>query len=209
MLWGSPDSGVIRGSEAPDKIIKRINPKRQEYNLKLKQKKTELDKMQSELATRMASQKKDEEKTIRDFLEEEKELEFTIKNIIVDIDYLERKRQEQPSKIEINLKDEHVIIAQKRRLLINGIKAMNYNAEKWLQIMFKEEHKKTDETLSVIRNLWRHPGRIRNSGRKVEVELEALDMRSSLDKVIKKMKETNLLRLPNGRSLHFTQIEKL
>ena len=82
MLWGSPDSGVIRGSEAPDKIIKRINPKRQEYNLKLKQKKKELERMQSELATRMASQKKDEEKTIRDFLEEEKELEFTIKNII-------------------------------------------------------------------------------------------------------------------------------
>ena len=189
MLWGSPDSGVIRGSEAPDKIIKRINPKRQEYNLKLKQKKKELERMQSELATRMASQKKDEEKTIRDFLEEEKELEFTIKNIIVDIDYLERKRQEQPSKIEINLKDEHVIIAQKRRLLINGIKAMNYNAEKWLQIMFKQEHKKIDETLSVIRNLWRHPGRIRNSGRKVEVELEALDMasmRSSLDKVNEK-----------------------
>ena len=173
MLWGSPDSGVIRASG----------------EMKLKQKKKELERMQSELATRMASQKKDEEKTIRDFLEEEKELEFTIKNIIVDIDYLERKRQEQPSKIEINLKDEHVIIAQKRRLLINGIKAMNYNAEKWLQIMFKEEHKKTDETLSVIRNLWRHPGRIRNSGRKVEVELEALDMpsmRSSLDKVNEK-----------------------
>ncbi|MBF0105828.1 MAG: hypothetical protein HQM16_10935 [Deltaproteobacteria bacterium] len=105
-----------------------------------------------------------------------------------------------------------MIIAQKRRLLINGIKAMNYNAEKWLQIMFKKEHKKTDETLSVIRNLWRHPGRIRNSGRKVEVELKALDMpsmRSSLDKVIKKIKETNLLRLPDGRSLNFTQNEKL
>src|ERR1035438_2707327 len=91
-----------------------------------------------------------------------------------------------------NLKDDHVIIAQKRRLFINMIKALNYNVEKWLQEIFENYHDKRDETLSLIRNLCRQPGRITENHEGVRVELVALDnkaMRESLDKVLENLRK--------------------
>ena len=199
---------TYKTEDAPDKVIKRSNPERQKTNRLIKQKKTELEQLHSALAKKLRKQGKDSKETIKGFLEDERELELAIKNAQVDLDALIRKRNELPTKIEVNLQDEHVIIAQKRRLLINAIKAMNYNSEKWLQILFKQYHAKTDETLSLIRSLWRQPGRIRLCSRRVEVELDRLDMgsmRASLDQVLIKLKENNQLRLPDGRTLYIRQ----
>jgi len=133
---------------------------------------------------------------------------LAIKNTQVDIDILELKKEKLATKIATNLRDDHVIIAQKSRLFINAIKALNYNAEKWLQIMFKQHHKKFDETLSLVRSLWRQKGKIRRRGRTVEVQLKSLDvkpLRVTLDKVLKNLSETNCLRLPDGSRLEISQ----
>jgi hypothetical protein len=193
---------------APDHVVKRANPERQKINGMIAQKTRELEKLRNELAKKISENKNQDQQTVAEFLEKEKEIEFAIKNIQVDIDLLSRKRETLVSKIEVNLKDESVIIAQKRRLLINAIKAMNYNCEKWLQFLFKGVHAKKDETLSLIRNLWRQPGQVRNSDRSVEIRLKPLDtgsMRSSLDQILKKLKENNQLRMPDGRFLEISQ----
>ncbi len=99
------------------------------------------------------------------------------------------------------------MIAQKRRLLINAIKAMNYNCEKWLQCMFKSVHSKKDETLSLIRNLWRQPGQIRVTDRTVEIRLKPLGtgtMHEGLDSILKILKENNQLRMPDVTSQKLT-----
>lgn len=187
---------------APDKIIKRANPQRQLLNQEIKKKKGELAKFRSELAIKLEAKSK--ETTLQKFFEEEKQLELAIKNLLVDIDILNRKRESVVPKVEVNLKDNYVIMEQKRRLFINSIKAMNYNSEKWLQIIFKKYHTKADETLSLIRSLWRHPGRVREDGRVVEVELETINltsMRETLQKVLEELNQNNHLRMSDGRLL--------
>jgi len=199
---------TYKTESAPDKIIERVNPKRKEINRKISQKKKELEKLQSELAKKLVEKGNHGESTVKEFMEVEKELEFAIKNTQVDIDYLIRLREGVPAKIKVNLRDECVIIAQKRRLLINAVKAMNFNSEKWLQVLFKKHHFKIDETLSLIRSLWRHPGRIRSYSRQVDVMLEKLDIkaqRESLNKILEKLKDNKGLRLPDGRILNIFQ----
>ena len=70
----------------------------------------------------------------------------------MEIGLLELEKEDVPSKVETNLKDECVITKQKRRLFINLVKAMNYNCEKWLQDLFSQYHPKADETLTWIRD---------------------------------------------------------
>lgn len=193
---------------APDHEVLRLNPERQKIINEIKLKKNELLKTQSDLGKKISEKNLEDSKAVIDFLNEEKQIRNKIKNIEVDIILLEEKKKNFPTKIKSNLKDDHVIIAQKRRLLINAIKVMNYNAEKWLQIMFKKHHRKHDETLSLIRNLWRLPGRIIWKSREVRVELKPHGiraMRECLDKVLKELNENNNLRLPDGSRLKIIQ----
>lgn len=193
---------TYKTEQAPDKIIKRPNLERGEVRRLIQKKKGELLKLESDLAKKMAVMNR--VRTIEEFYEEQKQLELAIKNVQVDIDVLERQKEQLPTKTEINLSDDHVIIAQKRRLFINAIKAMNYNAEKWLQIMFKEHHAKADETLSLIRSIFKQPGRIRVADGLIDIVLDPLDIRSmreSLTKVLEKLRENNHLRMPDGQLL--------
>ena len=190
---------------APAKVIIRSNAERKEVTRLIQKNKAELVKLNGELGEKIRTERRDQ--TVEEFFETQKQLELSIKNIEVDIDALERKKSTLPSKTQINLSDDHVIIAQKRRLFINAIKAMNYNAEKWFQILFKEHYEKVDETLSLIRSLWHQPGRIRSEGCVVDVVLDPLDMKpmqASFKKVLEKLKETNCLRFPDGRVLRIS-----
>jgi hypothetical protein len=102
-----------------------------------------------------------------------------------------------------------IVDYRKKGILINTVKAVNYNAEKWLQEIFKKYHTKEDETLSMIRNLCRQPGRIYQGEVALKVELQALDngpMSESLDKVLKNLKENGWLKLPDGRNLEIVQM---
>ncbi len=122
----------------------------------------------------------------------------------VELDTLTMQREKIAPRVQINLQDNHVIMAQKRRLFINAIKAMNYNVEKWLQIKFENYHSKTDEVLSLIRSLWRQPGKVREDRRLVEVELELLDgkaLRESLRKFLEELSQNKGLRMADGRLL--------
>ncbi|OFZ12402.1 MAG: hypothetical protein A2Z20_06520 [Bdellovibrionales bacterium RBG_16_40_8] len=83
-------------------------------NQELAEKKHELEKFKSELATIIAARGEGSGETIKEFYEQEKELNFKIKNVQVDIDYLGRRRKTIPTKEKSNLKDDHVIMAQKR-----------------------------------------------------------------------------------------------
>ncbi len=139
---------------------------------------------------------------------EEKALSFAVKNAELELGLLQIEREKIPTKEKNNLRDDHVIIAQKRRLLINAIKALNYNAEKWLQKIFNQFHAKQDETLSLIRSLFRQPGEVMWGKDTVEVRLKALDsggMRRTLTQVLDYLRENNCLRLPDGRLLTIIQ----
>ena len=86
---------------------------------------------------------------------------------------------------------------------------MNYNCEKWLQLLYCQFHPKADETLSLIRQLLVQPGRIRQRSQILDVELERLDsgvQATTLDKVLEKLKKDNLLQLPDGRKLAIWQM---
>jgi hypothetical protein len=201
---------TYKTESAPDKIIKRPNAKRQAINKAIANKKNELAKLQRELALKISVSQK---QTMQEFFEDEKELSLAIKNVQVDIDILMRDREKVPPQIEINLSDEHVIMAQKRRLFINAIKAMNYNVEKWLQIKFKKRyHSKADEILSLIRSLWKQPGRIREDGRLVEVELEPPDGKSiqeSVREFLEDLSQVNGLRMVDGRLLRIKMMRRV
>ena len=193
---------------APDKVIERPHPERREVNRQLTEKKHEFEKLKSELAGKISIRGEQSGETIKEFYEQERELNFKIKNVQVDIDYLERKRKTIPTKEKRNLKDDHVIIASRRRLFINMVKAMNYNVEKWLQEIFENYHDKKDETLSLIRSLCRQPGRVIQTPSAVRVELTPLDhgpMRESLDKVLEKLRKNEWLKMPDGRNLEIIQ----
>ena len=158
-------------------------------------------KLQNELAIKVAAAKN---KTMQEFFEQEKDLEISIKFIQVEIESLQREREKISPQIEVDLSLEHVIMSQKRRLFINAIKVMNYNVEKWFQIKFRKYHAKSDEVLSVIRSLWRQPGRIREDGCLVEVEIEALDnraMNKSLKQFVEELSQNKGLRMSDGRIL--------
>ena len=192
---------TYKTESAPDKMIKRANPERKRVNQAIAKKKNELIKLQGELAMRAALSKTE---TMTEFFEKENELSISIKIVQVEIDSLKMQREKITPQIQINLQDEHVIMAQKRRLFINAIKAMNYNVEKWLQIKFENYHPKTGEVLSLIRSLWRQPGRVREDGRLVEVELERLDdraMRESVHQFLEELNKNNGLRMADGRLL--------
>lgn len=196
---------TYKTEQAPDKVIESAHPKRKELNKQINQKKREIEKLKSEMAEKMSIEKK--EKTLKEFYVENKALDFLIKNAQVELDQLEIQKRNTPTKATKNLKDEHVIISQKRRLLINMVKAMNYNAEKWLQDILKKYHKKEDETLSTLRSFFRLPGRIQEGDNAVRVALKRPDsavVAHSLSKLLKNLKENNWLRMPDGRDLEIT-----
>jgi hypothetical protein len=193
---------------APDKEIARAHPERKKVNQLIKQKQNELGKLRAELAKKI-HESGERSKTIQEFFGEESELDLAIKNAQVDLDILQRKRGTTPTKEKINLKDDHVIIRQKRRLFMNALKALNYNSEKWLQKIFNRFHGKQDEVLSLIRSVIRHPGEIRLGAAQVEVRLKALPsgvMGRSLDKVLEILQENSDLRFADGRRLRITQM---
>ncbi len=93
-------------------------------------------------------------------------------------------------------------------MFINLVKTMNYNCEKWLQLIFCQYHPHPHETLDLIRHVLIQPGRIRQCGQMIEVELERLASEvkaKTLDQVLKKLKEDNQLVLPDGRKLEIRQ----
>lgn len=193
---------------APDKVISRPHPERKEVNGLIKHKQSELGKLQAELAKKIQESGEKSGKTIQEFFGEEFDLNLAIKNIQVDLDILQRKREATPTKEKINLKDDHVIISQKRRLFMNALKALNYNSEKWLQKIFNRFHAKQDEVLSLIRSVIRHPGEVRSGETIVEVRLKALPsgtMGRSLDKVLEILQDNSDLRFADGRRLVITQ----
>ncbi len=194
--------------EAPDKIMSRPNPDRKAANKAIAGKKAVLKELKEQYATKLNEVKRKDELTITAFEEQEKELRWEIKNIECALGLLELNRKNIPSKVETNMKDESVISCQKRRLFINLVKTMNYNCEKWLQLIFCQYHPKADETLSLIRHVLTQPGRIRQQGQVLEVELERLDsgvQANTLDKVLEKLKKDNQLHLPDGRKLDIWQ----
>ncbi len=190
--------------EAPDKIMSRPNPDRKAANKAIAEKKMELKELKEQYATKLNEVKDKDELTIGAFEEQEKQLKLEIKIAEVELGILELTRKGISSKIESNMKDESVISCQKRRLFINLVKTMNYNCEKWLQLIFCHYHPKADETLSLIRHVLTQPGRLRQRGKTLEVELERLDsgvQANTLDNVLGKFKEDNHLNLPDGRKL--------
>ena len=190
--------------EAPDKIILKVNPERTGVNRLIANKKVELQKLQSEFANEIIEREVFSAKEDVEFLEEQEKLKIKIKNLKVDIELLLLQRQKISSKVEYNLKENNVIMAQKRRLFLNAIKALNYNSEKWLQKIFIKFHAKEDETLSLIRSLLKHPGQIRENESLVEVVLDPIDsktMRQTAKKVLDGIDQNRGIRLPDGRLL--------
>jgi len=186
----------------------RSNPERKYINRQIAEKKAALRELKERYTTRLRGEKHKEEVTIKAFEDQESKLNEAIKNAEVELGLLQLEREQTPSKVSSNLKDESVISSQKRRLFINLVKTMNYNCEKWLQQLFCQHHPKADETLSLIRQVLTQPGRIRQRGLILEVELERLDsavQATSLDKVLGNLKEHNYLRLPDGRELAIWQ----
>ena len=194
--------------EAPDKIMIRGNPDRKAANKAIAEKKAALKELKEQYATKLNEVKNKDELTIGAFEEKEKKLKWEIKNVAMELGLLELKRKAIPSKVETNMKDESVISCQKRRMFINLVKTMNYNCEKWLQLLFCQYHPKADETLSLIRHVLTQPGRIRQRDQILDVELERLDSEvqaNTLDKVLEKLKKDNHLHLPDGRKLEIWQ----
>lgn len=199
---------TYKTEQAPDKIMERRNPKRKEINQQIATKKAKLRELKETYSNRLRAIKDKAEISVSQFEEQEEKLDLAIKNAELDIGLLQLERKKIPSKIKSNLKDESVITRQKRRMFINVIKTMNYNCEKWLQLLFCQYHSKVDETLSLIRHVLIQPGRIRQRGQVLEVELERLDnaaQANSLDKVLEKIKQDNHLELPDGRKLAIWQ----
>jgi hypothetical protein len=191
---------------APDKEIERAHPERKKVNQLIKQKQNELGKLRAEMAEKIQQSGEKSAKTLQEFFGEESELNFAIKNVQVDLDILKRKRGATPTKEKMNLKEDHVIIRQKRRLFMNSLKALNYNSEKWLQKIFNRFHAKQDEVLSLIRSVIRQPGEIRFGTTQVEVRLKPLATGSrSLDKVLEILQENNNLKFADGRQLVISQ----
>lgn len=199
---------TYKTEQAPDKIMTRRNPKRKEINRMISSKKQELKALRDRYSNRIDQVKNKEAMTIATFEQQEEKLKFAIKNKEMELGLLEHKRQEVAVKVQSNLKDECVISRRKRRLFINLIKCMNYNCEKWLQDLFCQIHPKKDETLSLIRQVLKTPGRIRQQGDVVEVELNRLDSNvqaTSLDNVLDRLSQYNYLKLPDGRGLNIKQ----
>ncbi len=168
---------TYKTEEAPDKIIERPN-KRKEINGKISNKKQALTALKDQYTNRINDIKEKDKITIAEFEKREETLKFEMKNFEMEIGLLKLEKKDVPTKVKSNLKDECVISQQKRRLFINLIKCMNYNSEKWLQDLFCKYHPKKDETLSLIRQVLKTPGRVRQQGGVVEVELERLDSES-------------------------------
>jgi hypothetical protein len=190
--------------EAPDKIILKPNPERTSINKLIAQKKSELQKLQSEFANKIIENEIFDLKVDKTFLEDQAKQKLKIKNLKVDIELLKLQREKISSKIAINLKENNVIMSQKRRLFLNAIKALNYNSEKWLQKIFLKFHAKEDETLSLIRNLLKHPGQFRENDSLVEVVIDPFEsrpMRETVKRVLAGIDQNSGIRLPDGRLL--------
>jgi len=193
---------------APDKIMERQNPQRKAINSEIASKKATLRELKEQYTIRLRGITDKEEVTIKAFEDQEEKLNMAIKNAEMELGLLEIEREKTPSKVTTNMKDESVISSQKRRMFINVVKTMNYNCEKWLQRLFCQYHPKADETLSLIRHVLKQPGRIRQRGQTLDVELERLDSEvqaKSLDKVLENLRENNYLKLPDGRGLAIWQ----
>lgn len=190
--------------EAPDKIITRPNPERVVINKEISKMQNDLLKLQSEFSNKLIENEIFKNETLDEVFKSQDKLKLKIKNLKMDIELLKIKRAKIKSKIQINLKDVNVIMAQKRRLFLNTLKVVNYNSEKWFQKVFQKFHAKDDEILSLIRNLFKHPGKIKENNRMMEVVLSPIHsrpIRRSVESVLENINKNSGIRLPDGRLL--------
>ena len=195
---------TYKTEQAPSKIILKVNPARAAINKEIAKKKSELQKIQSEFADRIIEREIFGAKDADEFFQTQEKEKLKIKNLKMDIELQLLERKKISPKIHVNMKDNNVIMTQKRRLFLNAIKVLNYNSEKWLQKIFLKFHKKEDETLSLVRNLLKYPGKFRVNESLVEVVLDPIDskpMRETVKAVLNGIAENGGVRMPDGRLL--------
>jgi len=197
--------------QAPDKLIERPNPERTALNREINEKKKELAKLHRELSEKVHKSKKKTTTTLTQHRKNNPLLYARIDTLELQLLSLTRIRSATTPAIQINLADDHFVSDQKRRLLINMTKVLNYNCEKSLQELLQAFHPKVDETLAIIIQLIQQPGKMRENSGKLEVEVNRLPTElhaRSCDQLISELSKQHLLVTPFGTEILMHQGEK-
>lgn len=198
--------------QAPDKLIDRPNPERTALNREITEKKKELAILHRELSEKVHKSKNKTTTTLTQLRKNNPLLYAKIDTLELQIIGLERVRKATTPTTQTNLADEYYVSDQKRRLLINMTKSLNYNCEKSLQELLQAFHKKTDETLAIIIQLIQQPGKVRvNDDGKLEVEVDRLPTElhaKSCDQLIAELSKQDLLFTSFGTEIVMRQGEK-
>ncbi len=198
-------------TQAPDKLIERPNPERTALNREINEKKKELAKLHRELSEKVHKSKKKTTTTLTQLRKSNPLLYARIDTLELQLLSLGRIRSATIPTTQINLADDHCVSDQKRRLLINMIKVLNYNCEKSLQELLQALHPKSDETLAIIIQLIQQPGKIRVIDGAFEVEVNRMPTEQhakSCDQLITELSKQHLLITPFGTEILVGQGEK-
>jgi len=197
--------------QSPEKLIERPNPERKNINAEIREKKAKLVKFYRELSEKVHQSKKKTTTTLSQHRKNNSLLYANIDTLELEILSLERMRKATISTVQINLADDHYVSDQKRRLLINMVKSINYNCEKSLQELLQTFHPKSDETLAILIQLLQQPGKIRVNDGKLEVEVNRLPTEhhaKSCDQLIGELSKQNLIVTPFGTEVIMRQSTK-
>jgi Transposase DDE domain len=197
--------------QSPEKLIERPNPERTALNQEINEKKKELGKLHRELSEKVYQSKNKTTTTLTQLRKNNPLLYARIETLELQLFSLERIRKATITTTQVNLADEYYISDQKRRLLINLIKSLNYNCEKSLQELLQVFHKKTDETLAIIIQLIQQPGKIKINKGRIEIEINRLPIGSharSCDQLIHELSRQHLLVTPFGTEIEMRQAKK-
>ena len=197
--------------QAPDKLIKRPNPERTALNREINEKKTELAKLHRELSEKVHKSKNKTTTTLTQLRKSNPLLYAKIDTLELQLLSLGIIRRATMPTTQTNLADEYYVSDQKRRLLINMVKSLNYNCEKSLQELLQAFHPKSDETLAIIIQLIQQPGKVRVNDGKLEVEVSRMPTELhalSCDQLITELSKQHLLVTPFGTEIVMRQGEK-
>ena len=194
--------------QSPEKLIDRPNPERKDINTEIREKKTKLAELHRELSEKVHKSKHKTTTTLSQLRKNNPLLYAKIDTLELEILSLERIRRATIPTVQTNLADAHYVSDQKRRLLINMVKSLNYNCEKSLQELLQAFHPKSDETLAIIIQLIQQPGKIRVSSGTFEVEVDRLPTEQhakNCDQLITELSKQNLLTTPFGTEIVMRQ----
>lgn len=196
------------GAESEKESRRLPNPKRKTLRARMKEVKDEIESLEAQLGRALDQNEEARRSTARGIKIANSSLRHQLNKMRQLLARLENRLRHTPGQIEADeLGKKRSLLWEDRRLLVNALKLVAYNAERLLALRFNQHFDRRKDVFSVFRSILHLSGDVhRVSAERLEVRLqrpESPKVATALDAFLREINQAQPRLLGNGPTLSF------